>query len=116
MGDSLVGMRVRGRRREGGGAERGGAEARSAPRRAATTAGPVGRAVVVAFRGSGRHGEGQPAVILRRYVAIAIAYATTRIPTHQARAIQMSPLTGCCSNRARIVSTIGVTGWCSANH
>src|SRR5215467_12304984 len=38
----------------------------------------------------------------------------SRMPTHQARAIQMSPPTGCCANRARIVLTIAVTGWCSA--
>jgi hypothetical protein len=34
--------------------------------------------------------------------------------THQARAIQISPPTGCCSNKARIVLTIEVTGWFSA--
>jgi len=32
------------------------------------------------------------------------------MPTHQARAIQMSMPTGCRSNRALIVSTIEVTG------
>src|SRR5262249_47461324 len=42
------------------------------------------------------------------------AKATTSTPTHQARATQMSPPTGCCSNRALIVSTIEVTGWFSA--
>src|SRR5512146_1864516 len=36
------------------------------------------------------------------------------MPTHQARAIQMSPPTGCCSNKALIVLTIEVTGWFSA--
>src|SRR6187397_3695136 len=38
------------------------------------------------------------------------------MPTHQASAIQMSSPTGCCANRSRIVLTIGVTGWFSANH
>src|ERR1700759_3222091 len=37
------------------------------------------------------------------------------MPRHQARAIQMSLPTGCCSDRALIVSTIEVTGWFSAN-
>src|ERR1700682_4349256 len=37
-----------------------------------------------------------------------------RMPTHQARAIQISPPTGCCSNNALIVLTIEVTGWFSA--
>src|SRR5215831_7444067 len=37
-----------------------------------------------------------------------------RTPAHQARAIQMSPPTGCCSNKALIVLTIEVTGWFSA--
>src|SRR5258708_6948113 len=36
------------------------------------------------------------------------------MPTHQARAIQIAPPTGCCSNRALIVLTIAVTGWFSA--
>src|SRR5215469_16766584 len=36
------------------------------------------------------------------------------MPTHQARAIQMSPPTGCCWNKARIELTIEVTGWFSA--
>ena len=36
------------------------------------------------------------------------------MPTHQARAIQMSLPTGCWSNKALIVSTIEVTGWFSA--
>ncbi len=40
--------------------------------------------------------------------------AMTRMPTHQARAIQMSSPTGCCSNKALIVLTIEVTGWFSA--
>src|SRR5258708_36730009 len=37
-----------------------------------------------------------------------------RTPTHQARAIQISPPAGRCSNNALIVLTIEVTGWCSA--
>src|SRR5690348_17726930 len=45
---------------------------------------------------------------------MANAEAMRRMPTHQARAIQMSPPTGCCSNKALIVLTIEVTGWCSA--
>src|SRR5438270_9295864 len=36
------------------------------------------------------------------------------MPAHQARAIQMSLLTGCCVNRSRIALTMEVTGWCSA--
>src|ERR1700694_473308 len=36
------------------------------------------------------------------------------MPMHQARAIQISPPTGCCSNKALIVLTIEVTGWFSA--
>src|SRR6202795_677124 len=36
------------------------------------------------------------------------------MPTHQARAIQISPPTGRSSNRALIVLTIEVTGWFSA--
>src|SRR6266513_2139139 len=36
------------------------------------------------------------------------------MPTHQARATQMSLPAGCCSNRALIVLTIEVTGWFSA--
>src|SRR6202521_5398144 len=36
------------------------------------------------------------------------------MPTHQARAIQISPPTGCCSNNALIVLTIDVAGWGSA--
>src|SRR3984957_7010527 len=45
---------------------------------------------------------------------MANAQATTRMPTHQARATQMSLPTGCRSNRALIVLTIEVTGWFSA--
>ena len=45
---------------------------------------------------------------------MAKLYATMRMPTHQARAIQMSVPTGCCVNRSRIALTIDVTGWCSA--
>src|SRR2546423_6682495 len=45
---------------------------------------------------------------------MASALAMTRMPTHQARATQMPSPTGCCSTRALIVSTIEVTGWCSA--
>src|ERR1700730_3557234 len=45
---------------------------------------------------------------------MASADAMRRMPTHQARAIQISPPTGCCSNKALIVLTIEVTGWCSA--
>src|SRR5215467_6320696 len=37
------------------------------------------------------------------------------MPTHQARATQMSLPTGCCANSALIELTIEVTGWCSAN-
>src|SRR5258706_6876918 len=36
------------------------------------------------------------------------------MPTHQARATQISWDTGCPARSARIVSTIAVTGWCSA--
>src|SRR6202140_1870331 len=36
------------------------------------------------------------------------------MPTHQARAIQISPPTGCRSSKALIVLTIEVTGWFSA--
>src|SRR3979411_39601 len=45
---------------------------------------------------------------------MASADAMRRMPTHQARAVQISPPTGCCSNRALIVLTIEVTGWFSA--
>src|SRR5260221_14098645 len=45
---------------------------------------------------------------------MASAKATRRTPTHQARAIQIAPPTGCCSNKALIVLTIEVTGWFSA--
>src|SRR5918996_285623 len=37
-----------------------------------------------------------------------------RMPTHQARAIQISPPTGCCCSSALIVFTMEVTGWFSA--
>src|SRR6478672_5800671 len=37
-----------------------------------------------------------------------------RMPTHQARAIQMSVPTGCSVRRLRMALTIDVTGWCSA--
>src|ERR1700736_1448961 len=37
-----------------------------------------------------------------------------RMPAHQARAIQISRRTGCCSNKALTVLTIEVTGWFSA--
>src|ERR1700722_16197537 len=47
-------------------------------------------------------------------MTMAKMYATTRMPTHQARAIQMSVPTGCCVNTARIALTMDVTGWCSA--
>src|SRR5690242_10640338 len=36
------------------------------------------------------------------------------MPTHQARAVQISLPTGCCSNKALIELTIEVTGWFSA--
>src|SRR3984893_16289645 len=45
---------------------------------------------------------------------MASADAMRRMPTHQARAIQISPPTGCGSNKARIVLTIEGTGWFSA--
>src|ERR1700737_3979830 len=45
---------------------------------------------------------------------MASAEAISRTPTHQARAIQISPPTGRCSNKALIVLTMAVTGWCSA--
>src|SRR5260370_23481404 len=45
---------------------------------------------------------------------MASAKAMRRTPTHQARAIQISPPTGCCSNKALIVLTTEVTGWFSA--
>src|SRR3984957_13271537 len=47
-------------------------------------------------------------------MTIAKVYATTRRPTHQARAIQMSAPTGCWVYRSRSVLTMDVTGWCSA--
>src|SRR6202158_2890045 len=45
---------------------------------------------------------------------MASADAMTRMPTHQARPIQIPPPPGCCSNRALSVLTIEVTGWFSA--
>src|SRR5690348_14387617 len=36
------------------------------------------------------------------------------MPTHQARAIQIWPPTGCCANKSLIELTIAVTGWFSA--
>src|SRR4029079_11988894 len=45
---------------------------------------------------------------------MAKTYATMRMPTHQARAIQMSVPTGCWVNRLRIALTMDVTGWFSA--
>src|ERR1039457_7734338 len=47
---------------------------------------------------------------------MAKAYATTRMPTHQARAVQMLVLVlaGWCASRSRIVLTMDVTGWLSA--
>src|SRR4029453_8995959 len=47
-------------------------------------------------------------------MTMAKMYATMRMPTHQARAIQMSVPTGCCVNRSRIALTMDVTGWYSA--
>src|SRR5262249_25757152 len=38
-----------------------------------------------------------------------------RMPTHQARAVQMLVLTGFWANRSRTVLTMDVTGWLSAN-
>lgn len=51
-----------------------------------------------------------------RYFSTAPPHATARIPSSQARATQISPPTGCSANKARSVSTMAVTGWCSANH
>src|SRR5215211_2323338 len=45
---------------------------------------------------------------------MAKMYATMRMPTHQARAIQTSLLTGCRVSKSRIALTIEVTGWFSA--
>ena len=59
-------------------------------------------------------GSGLSYEILRRYVRMAKTYATTRIPTHQASAIQMPLPTGCWANRSRMALTIDVTGWFSA--
>jgi hypothetical protein len=36
-----------------------------------------------------------------------------RMPTHQARAVQMSVPTGCWAYRSRMVLTMGATGWWS---
>src|SRR4029450_5771503 len=47
-------------------------------------------------------------------MAMAKMYATMRMPTHQARAIQMSVPTGCCVNKSRMALTMDVTGWYSA--
>src|SRR6266536_3996547 len=47
-------------------------------------------------------------------MTMAKVYATISVPTHQARAIQMSVPTGCWVNRSRIALTMDVTGWCSA--
>ena len=47
-------------------------------------------------------------------MTMAKMYATMRMPTHQARAIQMSVPTGCCVSRSRIALTMDVTGWYSA--
>ncbi len=47
-------------------------------------------------------------------MTMAKMHATMRMPTHQARAIQMSEPTGCWVNRSRIALTMDVTGWCSA--
>src|SRR4029453_8381345 len=47
-------------------------------------------------------------------MAMAKMYATMRMPTHQARAIQMAVPTGCCVNRSRMALTMDVTGWYSA--
>src|SRR5882724_7852804 len=45
---------------------------------------------------------------------MAKKYATRRMPTHQARAIQMPVPTGCRVSRSRMALTMEVTGWCSA--
>src|SRR3984893_12681268 len=45
---------------------------------------------------------------------MASAEAMRRMPPHQARAIQISPPTGCCSNKALVVLTIEGTGGFSA--
>src|ERR1700736_2464686 len=47
-------------------------------------------------------------------MTMAEGYATMRVPTHQARAIQMAVPTGCCVNRSRMALTMDVTGWFSA--
>src|SRR5215467_12789309 len=48
-------------------------------------------------------------------MTMAKTYATMRMPTHQARATQMSLPSGWPANKLRIELTIDVTGWCSAN-
>src|ERR1700690_2696906 len=45
---------------------------------------------------------------------MASAYATTRMPRHQARAVQTLAPAGCWASRSRIVLTMDVTGWLSA--
>ena len=50
----------------------------------------------------------------RLYALMAKKYATMVIPTHQARAVQMSVPTGRPLSRARSESTMAVTGWFSA--
>src|SRR5215211_1924713 len=47
-------------------------------------------------------------------MTMAKVHATMRMPAHQARAIQVSVLTGCWVNRSRIALTMDVTGWYSA--
>src|ERR1022692_3566329 len=42
------------------------------------------------------------------------AYATMRMPRHQARAVQMLVLTGCRASRSRIMLMMDVMGWLSA--
>ena len=42
---------------------------------------------------------------------MAETYATTSMPTHRARAVQMSVPTGCWVSALRIASTMEVTGW-----
>src|SRR5215467_6817049 len=52
---------------------------------------------------------------MRLYALMAKTYATTVIPTHHARATQISFPAGAAFSRDRTVSTIDVTGWFSAN-
>ncbi len=54
--------------------------------------------------------------IFRRYTSVAAPMAATRMPTHHASAIPRSAPTGSRASSARMASTIGVTGWFSANH